>query len=119
MTEENNSITDNEARITNLNESLQDIDSLDKDKNKYSLGYSSRDESNVTVYKYKDVIYISGGSTDEHINEIKHVVQSLNAAGLKFNKNDKLLNADTRMSGLVDNEVEAYRTQYFLVELTL
>lgn len=113
LTAENNSITDNEARVMNLNETLNDIDRLDKDKNKYALEYSNRDDLSVSVTQTKGVVYIGGSQSHEHIHEITHIVQSLNAGGLVFDsETGKLKNAATTMVGAADNEIEAYQRQY-------
>lgn len=62
------------------------------------------------------VIKIEGSNTGLHIHEIRHVGQSIEAGGVKFNKDGRLLNAAKVINGdyskVYNNEINAYQVQY-------
>lgn len=58
------------------------------------------------------MINIEGSNTGLHIHEIRHVGQSIEAGGVRFNKGGRLLNAATTLEGARNNEINAYQTQY-------
>jgi RHS repeat-associated protein len=115
-----NKISEAKDRISNLNTSKADIDLLGADQNNvYTLSQTDGGIHQITQAS-DGKIHIQTSSDALSIHEITHVRQSLNAGGLKFSSDGKLLNAagDVRprngawYSAVAGNEVEAYKMQY-------
>ena len=103
-------------RISNLTTSKGDIDKLGADKNNiYALSNISGGQHNVRQGS-DGKVYIETSSNALSIHEITHVRQSLDAGGLKFSSNGRLLNAGKGARGVSAMEVEAYKMQYSLDE---
>ena len=110
-------LTDNSSKIDNLNQSLADVKSIGEAKETYRLSGPSQTNGAHGVVKASDgVINIEGSNTGLHIHEIRHVGQSIEAGGVKFNSNGQLLNAAKVFNGdyskVYKNEVNAYQVQY-------
>jgi hypothetical protein len=105
-----NKISDAEGRVSSLNESIGDIDTLGNDQdNTYRLVNHSNDSSRV-IRGSDNVINIEGSSTGIHIHEIRHVALSLGSTeGLQFTESNYL--RPTTPNGLID-EMEGYKAQY-------
>ncbi|SPE77282.1 hypothetical protein FLACOL_01275 [Flavobacterium columnare] len=106
-------LTDNASKIDNLNQSLADIKSIGEAKETYRLGGPSQNDGTHGVVKGSDdVITIEGSNTGLHLHEIRHVGQSMEAGGVRFNSNGQLLNSAKTYEGGIQNEVNAYQIQY-------
>jgi len=106
-------LAENSQKIELLNQSLSDIKSIGDAAETYKLtGPSSSDGIHGVVKGADGVIKIEGSTTGLHIHEMRHVGQSIEAGGVKFNKNGKLLNAATTKEEARNNEVNAYQVQY-------
>ncbi len=106
-------LADNSQKVELLNQSLSDVVAIGNAAETYRLtGPSSSDGTHGVVKGSNGVINIEGSNTALHIHEIRHVGQSIEAGGVKFNKDGKLLNAATTLEGARNNEVNAYQTQY-------
>ena len=106
-------LADNNTKLDLLNQSLSDIRSIGEAKETYTLsGPSHNDGTHGVVKNDKGVIQIEGSNTGLHLHEIRHVGQSIDAGGVKFNKNGQLLNAAATLSSARNNEVNAYQVQY-------
>ena len=108
-----NKLADNSTKIGLLNQSLSDIKAIGEAKETYALSSPSQSDGTHGVVKdSKGVIQIEGSNTGLHLHEIRHVGQSIDAGGVKFNKNGQLLNAATTNEGARNNEVNAYQVEY-------
>ena len=106
-------LAENSQKTELLNQSLSDIKSVGDAPETYKLaGPSSSDGIHGVVKSADGVIKIEGSNTGLHIHEMRHVGQSIEAGGVKFNKDGKLLNAATTKEGTRINEVNAYQVQY-------
>jgi RHS repeat-associated protein len=106
-------LADNNSKVGLLNQSLADVKSIGEAKETYRLAGASQSDGTHGVVKGSDgVINIEGSNTGLHIHEIRHVGQSIEAGGVKFNKNGQLLNAAKTIEGGRNNEVNAYQVQY-------
>ncbi|MEZ4886490.1 MAG: RHS repeat-associated core domain-containing protein [Chitinophagales bacterium] len=106
-------LADNSQKVEMLNQSLADVEAIGNATETYKLGSPSASDGTHGVVKGADgVIKIEGSNTGLHIHEIRHVGQSIEAGGVKFNKDGKLLNAATTLEGARNNEVNAYQTQF-------
>jgi len=106
-------LAENSQKTELLNQSLCDIEAIGCEAETYKLGNPSSSDGKHGVVKGSDgVITIEGSSTGIYIHEIRHIGQSIEAGGLKFNKAGKLLNAATTYHQGRLNEVEAYQVQY-------
>jgi hypothetical protein len=106
-------LAENSQKVELLNQSLSDVEAIGNAAETYKLtGPSASDGTHGVVKGTDGVIRIEGGNTGLHIHEIRHVGQSIEARGVKFNKDGKLLNAATTLEGARNNEVNAYQTQY-------
>ncbi len=106
-------LADNSQKVEMLNQSLADVEAIGNAAETYKLGSPSASDGTHGVVKGADgVIKIEGSNTGLHIHEIRHVGQSIEAGGVKFNKDGKLLNAATTLEGARNNEVNAYQTQF-------
>lgn len=96
-----------------FNQSLTDIEAIGNASETYKLTRPGASDGTHGVVKGADgVIKIEGSNTGLHIHEIRHVGQSMEAGGVKFNKDGRLLNAATTLERARNNEVNAYQTQY-------
>ncbi len=103
-------ITDNNSKVGLLNQSLSDIKTIGEAKETYALTGPSQDDGTHGVLKdSKGVIQIEGSNTGLHLHEIRHIGQSIEAGGVKFNSNGQLLNSATTKAGGRNNEVNAYQ----------
>ena len=99
-------------RGDNLNKALTYIETLEKDAATFRLTEPSSNNGFHHVVKGKDeVINIEGRNTGFHLHEITHIVQSLEAGGLQFNKDGFLVNVGN-MIGKIKNEVNAYKIHF-------
>ena len=106
-------LADNSQKVEMLNQSLADIKAIGNAAETYKLtGPSSSDGTHGVIKGADGVIKIEGSSTGLHIHEIRHIGQSLEGGGLKFNKDGALKNAATTIEGARNNEVNAYQTQF-------
>ena len=106
-------LADNNSKVGLLNQSLVDIKNIGEAKETYRLAGASQSNGTHGVLKGTDgVINIEGSTTGLHIHEIRHVGQSIEAGGVKFNNNGQLLNAAKTIEGGRNNEVNAYQVQY-------
>ena len=108
---------ENNAMISNLKQSVNDIDKLGADaENTYA--FRQIDGGAHHVVKEDGVVYIETSSDAFSIHEITHIRQSLNNGGLQFDKSNRLKNIGNNFSGekkyeiLTTAEVEAYKQQY-------
>ncbi|WP_347065413.1 RHS repeat-associated core domain-containing protein [Flavobacterium sp. WV_118_3] len=108
-----NQLAENGQKIGLLNQSLLDIKAIGDAKETYTLtGPSKNDGTHGVVKDDKGVIRIEGSNTGLHIHEIRHVGQSIEAGGVKFNNKGQLLNSATTYQGARNNEINAYQVQY-------
>ncbi|MCW5921679.1 MAG: hypothetical protein KIS77_05000 [Saprospiraceae bacterium] len=106
-------LAENNQKTELLNQSLSDIEAISKASETFNLtGPSKSDGTHGVIKNDKGVIQIEGSSTGLHLHEIRHVGQSIEAGGLKFNKNGQLINAATTLEEARNNEVNAYQVQY-------
>ncbi|MXV37649.1 hypothetical protein GO491_02985 [Flavobacteriaceae bacterium Ap0902] len=106
-------LAENSQKTELLSQSLADVEAIGNATETFKLGRPSATDGTHGVVKGDDgVITIEGSNTGLHIHEVRHVGQSLEAGGVKFNKDGKLLNAATTLEGARNNEVNAYQTQY-------
>jgi len=106
-------LADNNSKVGLLNQSLGDIKAIGEAKDTYALtGPSQSDGTHGVVKDSKGVIQIEGSNTGLHLHEMRHVGQSIQAGGIKFNSKGQLLNpARTKEGGRI-NEVNAYQVGY-------
>lgn len=113
LTKLQDKLADNNSKAGLLNQSLADVKSIGEATETYRLAGASKSDGTHGVVKGSDgVINIEGSNTGLHIHEIRHVGQSIEAGGVKFNKNGQLLNAAKTIEGGRNNEVNAYQVQY-------
>ena len=107
-------IEDIKDRISNLEQSIKDIDFLGADQeNKYAFLKTTGGKHTVWKSKESGVVIIETSDEGFSIHEITHIRQSLEAGGLKFSKKDnKLLNSGSSAKQRADKEVEAYKMQH-------
>lgn len=106
-------IAENGQKIELLNQSIKDIETIGKASETYRLSGPSKSDGTHGVVKGTDgVIRIEGSDTGMHIHEIRHIGQSIEAGGVKFSKDGRLLNSARTFEGARNNEVNAYQTQY-------
>ena len=107
---------ENSEMISNLRQSVNDIDKLGKDANTYAFRH--KDGGAHHVVKEKGIVYIETSSDALSIHEITHVRQSLDNGGLQFSSNNQLNNIGNNIKGekgfeiRANAEVEAYQMQY-------
>lgn len=108
-----NRLAENSKKVEMLNQSLADVEAIGNAAETYRLtGPSANDGTHGVVKGVDGVIKIEGSNTGLHIHEIRHVGQSIEAGGVKFNTNGRLLNSATTLRGARLNEVNAYQTQF-------
>ncbi|MDL2231896.1 hypothetical protein LJB85_04100 [Porphyromonadaceae bacterium OttesenSCG-928-L07] len=108
-----NKLAENSQQVELLNQSIADVKAIENATEIYKLtGPSASDGTHGVIRGIDGVIKIEGSNTGLHIHEIRHVGQSIEAGGVRFNKDGKLLNAATTLRGARKNEVNAYKTQY-------
>jgi RHS repeat-associated protein len=106
-------LSENSQKTELLNQSLSDIEAIGNAAETYRLtGPSANDGTHGVVKGSDEVINIEGSNTGLHIHEIRHVGQSIEAGGVMFNKDGRLLNAATTLRQARQFEVEAYQVQY-------
>jgi len=110
-------LNNNSSKIENLNQSLADVKSIGEAKETYRLTGPSQTNGTHRVIKGSDgSINIEGSSTGLHIHEIRHIGQSIESGGVKFNSSGELLNAASVINGdyskIYNNEINAYQVQY-------
>jgi hypothetical protein len=106
-------LADNNSKIGLLNQSLVDIKNIGEAKEKYALaGPSQGDGTHGVVKNSKGVIQIEGSNTGLHLHEIRHIGQSMEQGGTKFNSSGQLLLAGANKEEGRKNEVEAYKVGY-------
>ena len=106
-------IAENNMKIKLLNQSLTDIEAIGNATDTYRLTSPSQNDGTHSVIKGEDnVINIEGSNDGLYIHEIRHIGQSMEAGGLKFNKNGQLINPANTYKVARKNEVNAYQTQY-------
>src|SRR5690606_357145 len=108
-----NRLAENSQKVALLNQSLADVEAIGNAAETYRLtGPSASDGTHGVVQGSDGVINIEGSNTGLHIHEIRHVGQSIEAGGVKFNKDGRLLNAASTYPQARQFEIEAYRNQY-------
>jgi RHS repeat-associated protein len=106
-------LTENSQKVELLNQTISDIKTIGEASEIFRLtGPSSSDGKHGVVKGTNDVIKIEGSNTGLHLHEIRHVGQSFDAGGMKFNEDGKLLNAANTKEGGRNNEVNAYQIQF-------
>jgi hypothetical protein len=106
-------LTVNSQQVELLNQSLTDIKAIGEAPETYRLtGPSSSDGSHGVIRDEKGVINIEGSNRGLHLHEIRHVGQSMEAGGLRFDQEGYLLNAANTLQGARNNEVNAYQVQF-------
>lgn len=106
-------IADNNSKVGLLNQSISDIKTIGEAKEIYTLASPSQtDGTHGVVKNSKGVSQIEGSSTGLHLHEIRHVGQSIQAGGVKFNSSGQLLNSARNKADGRENEVNAYQTGY-------
>ncbi|MFV0290461.1 MAG: RHS repeat domain-containing protein [Mangrovibacterium sp.] len=106
-------LAENSQKAELLNQSLSDIEVIGNATETFKLGSPSASDGTHGIVKGADgVITIEGSNTGLYIHEIRHVGQSIEAGGVKFNKDGRLLNAGTTYPEARLFEVEAYQAQY-------
>lgn len=105
-------IGDYKERISNLNQSIEDITLLGIDDHIYT--FANVDGGRHSVYESSGKVYIEKSSIALAIHEITHVRQSLMAGGLSFNPNGYLLNIGSPRDyeKIAAAEIEAYKKQF-------
>ena len=113
-----NKLFENNIRITNLNQSKDDIDLLGDDPhNVYVFSTIGGGEHHVRLGD-DNRVYIETSSDGLLIHEITHIRQSLMAGGLDFSGKGELLNVGNKYKGeekymIISNmEIEACKMQY-------
>ena len=113
-----NKLFENNIRITNLNQSKDDIDLLGDDPNNvYVFSTIGGGEHHVRLGD-DNRVYIETSSDGLLIHEITHIRQSLMAGGLDFSGKGELLNVGNKYKGeekymIISNmEIEACKMQY-------
>jgi len=108
-----NKLADNNTQIGLLNKSLGDVKAIGDAKETYTLsGPSQSDGTHGVVKDENGIIRIEGSNTGLHLHEIRHIGQSIEAGGVRFNKDGKLINATSTRAGARNNEVNAYQVEY-------
>ena len=80
-------LADNSQKVEMLNQSLADVEAIGNASETFKLGRPSASDGTHGVVKGADgVITIEGSNTGLHIHEVRHVGQSIEAGGVKFNK---------------------------------
>jgi RHS repeat-associated protein len=106
-------LSENSQKIGLLNQSLTDIKAIGEAKETYTLsGPSKSDGTHGVVKNEKGVIQIEGTNTGLHLHEIRHVGQSIEAGGVRFNSKGELLNSASTKAGGRNNEINAYQVGY-------
>lgn len=116
-------LKENKTMIGFMQQSIKDIETIAKSSDVFYLTKPSQKDGTHSVFKTKgsdgkDRINIEGTETAINLHEIRHIGQSFEAGGMKFNKYGQLLNAakiinnkpDTK--AINDNEIQAYRVGY-------
>ncbi len=106
-------LMENSEKVKLLNQSLTDVEAIGNAAETYRLTRPSASDGTHGVVKGADgVVKIEGSNAGLHIHEIRHIGQSIEAGGVNFSKNGRLLNSATTLQGGRNNEVNAYQTQY-------
>lgn len=94
--------------VSDLNQSICDIELIDEDENKFDLSYGG--EKNYVHMGNSGVIQIYGADDALHVHEIRHVARSLKSEkGLVFNDDNNLMYT-TNLG--IEDEIDAYGAQY-------
>src|SRR5690606_572240 len=98
-------LSENSQKVELLNQSLSDIEAIGNAAETFKLtGPSASDGTHGVLIGDDGVIKIEGSRTSLHIHEIRHVGQSMEAGGMKFNEKGQLLNSATTYEGARNNE---------------
>ena len=111
LTEKNTELT---SRNDQLNTGIAAIAAMRADVNhNYSFSSPSSSERDHYVKQGRGKNVTVEGSTDGlFLHESVHVLQSINAGGLRFSTEGKLFNASLSRVGQINNEVQSYRVQF-------
>src|SRR5690554_4348896 len=111
----NAKISDFNERIELLNQSLTDIELIEKDSRGYKLESLSSTATNAFVHGIDNKVYIQGSNTEEYLHEIRHIGQYLEQGrGLRFTPKDgfnRLKNGGRSLQEASFYEVQAYKIQ--------
>ncbi|MFY1047294.1 DUF6443 domain-containing protein [Chryseobacterium sp. GP-SGM7] len=113
-------LTENRKMIGFMEQSIKDIEAIGKAPEVFYLASPSQKDGTHSVFKKigsngKEKINIEGTTTAMKLHEIRHVGQSFEAGGMKFNAKGQLLNVPKKINNKLNynaNEVEAYRVGY-------
>ncbi len=113
-----NSLTEKNTGLASKNDHLSTgiaaIAALRADVNhnySFSSPSSSDGDHYVTQGRGKNVT-VEGSNDGLFLHESVHVLQSINAGGLRFSSGGKLFNASGTRVGQINNEVQSYRVQF-------
>ncbi|WP_367118532.1 RHS repeat domain-containing protein [Chryseobacterium sp.] len=117
LTKLNTQLADNNTMLGSMNQSLTDIKTIADAKETFYLTGPSQDNGTHGVVKTtgkdgKERINIEGTGSALHLHEIRHVGQSYEAGGMKFNSKGQLKTSAKSFSEGRAVEVEAYKTGY-------
>ena len=105
-------IAENNEKLDLLETSLSDIKAIDNSSDVFRLVKPKSDNGYHNVTQTQDeVIEIEGSSKGMWIHEIRHIGQLLNNGNLSF-INGKLQNSNKDNEGRINNEINAYLTQF-------
>ncbi|MFY1048439.1 DUF6443 domain-containing protein [Chryseobacterium sp. GP-SGM7] len=113
----NAQMADNTSMLGKMEQSLKDIKTIADAKEVFYLTKPSESDGTHGVVKTtgkdgKERINIEGTDTSLHLHEIRHVGQSYEAGGMKFNNKGRLKISATSFSDGREKEVEAYKVGY-------
>src|SRR5690554_453240 len=111
----NAKISDFNERIELLNQSLTDIELIEKDSRVYKLEEINSSAASAYVYGKDSKIYIQGGNIGEYLHEIRHVGQYLEKGKqLQFTVSNGIsrLKNFGDLENRVYNEVQAFQVQH-------
>lgn len=106
-------LAENNQKMELLTLSLQDIKAIGEAPEVYRLtGPSSDDGTHGVVRDDSGFINIEGSNTGMHLHEIRHIGQSFERDGVRFDDDGYLRNPAYTKQEARNNEVEAYRVQF-------
>jgi RHS repeat-associated protein len=106
-------IAENGQKVELLKQAEADVQAIHDAPETFRLtGPSSSDGTHGVVKGGDGVINIEGSNTGLHIHEMRHVGQSIEAGGVKFDKDGRLFNAGKTKEEQRNNEVNAYQVEY-------
>ena len=97
-----------------LNKGIDNIKKIGNDtENRYAFNWIGTDQNSSVTKGFSDgKIYINATTAGVALHEITHIGQSLDAGRLTFIDGGFLKNSGINLGECIDNEVDAYRTQF-------